>query len=267
MLEGNQSDQQPTPQEVKSLIEQQRSLAEALGERGEAEEGVRHLEQAYALAKTDEERKEVAALLASYRTKFNLGQLWQFVNEGGEVFYESASVKEIRARLLDGSIPRAARCRKNRVGEPLPIKDSLGKQEARIEILFSPILYHVTRGAGVTAVITAIVSVIAGFYNLGEALRMSFLQTLAFAVVFLLMFGAMAGSAKNKAGCLVMIVCGFILIAITGGKINFAFLGGFLIGFPIGLLLAALVGAIPGALIGAVVGLLRWPMLPKLPLA
>jgi hypothetical protein len=267
MLEQNQSHQQPAPLEFKGLIEQQRSLAEALGERGEAEEGVRHLERAYDLAKTDEERKEVAALLAGYRSKFNLGQLWQFVNEGGEVFYESTSVEAIRERLLDGSIPRAARCRKNRVGEPLPIKDSLGKQEGRIEILFSPISYHLTRGAGATAVITAIISVIAGFYNLGEALRMSFLQTLAFAVVFLVMFGAIAGLGNKGAGCLVMIVCGFILIAITGGKINFAFLGGFLIGFPIGLFLAALVGAIPGALIGAVVGLLRWPMLPKLPSA
>ena len=115
MLEPNQSDQQPlplqAPPEVKSLIEQQRSLAEALGERGEAEEGVRHLERAYDLAKTGEERKAVGALLASYRTKFNLGQLWQFVNEGGEVFYESTDVEVIRARLLDSSIPRAAtRC-------------------------------------------------------------------------------------------------------------------------------------------------------------
>ncbi|MGH9844672.1 MAG: hypothetical protein ACREEM_38625 [Blastocatellia bacterium] len=68
MLEQNQSDQQQlpleAPQEVKSLIEQQRSLAEALGERGEAEEGVRHLEQAYALAKNDEERKMHAFFVA-----------------------------------------------------------------------------------------------------------------------------------------------------------------------------------------------------------
>jgi hypothetical protein len=54
----------------------------------------------------------------------------------GEVFYESTSVEAIRERLLDGTIPRAARCRKNRVGEPLPIKDSLGKEEAAITVIY-----------------------------------------------------------------------------------------------------------------------------------
>lgn len=269
MLEQNQSEQRPlsleAPLEVKSLIEQQRSLAEALGERGEAEEGARHLERAYALAKTDEERKEVVAILASYRTKFNLGQLWQFVNDGGEFFYESTSVEEIREQLLKGLIPRAAGCLKNRVGEPLPIKDSLAKQEARIEILFSPVLYHVVRGAGITAVLTAIVSFIGGFYNLGAGLGMGLLQTLVFAVVFLVMFAGLGRIGNKGVGCVVMIIGGFILIAITGGRINFGFLAGFAIGFPIGLFLAALVGAIPGALIGGLIGLIRWPMLPRLP--
>lgn len=257
--------------EEKKYMEAKESLLEHL--RGSqfvssneaAREKLPYVERLYALASNDEERKNALFLVSEYRAKHGLGKLWQFFDSNNEMIFESTNVEEVREKLLDGTIKRNYLCQKNRVGDFLSINDSLCKEESSIELLLSPISYHVLRGAGITAVITVIGSFFAVFINLGLSLQMSFFQTLAFAVVFLIAIGSVGASSKNKGGCIITFILGFVLIAITGFTINFAFLGGFFIGFIIGMLLSALVGAIPGAIIGAIIGLIRMPFLPRLP--
>jgi hypothetical protein len=210
-------------------------------------------------------KKAATQLITEYRKKFGIGQLWQFYDLSRNLIYESISVEDIRQNLINGTIPAVAMCRKNRVGETAAIRESIAKEEDRIEILFRPLVYHMKIGATISAIITAVISIIAGFINLGSYLGMGGFQTFAFAVVFLIMFFSMGVSTRNAGGCILTIIFGGALVLISGGKINFGFLAGFFIGFPIGVLLASLIGAIPGAILGALVGVIRLPSLPRLP--
>lgn len=93
------------------------TLANALGAAGRAEHGIRYLERLHSLAATDEARNALSKRIASYRTRFKLGNVWEFINSWGDVIFESGKVEEIDKAIANGSIPKDAQCRKNKTGE------------------------------------------------------------------------------------------------------------------------------------------------------
>lgn len=255
------------PQQAGNLMERLSAEADELAAKGIAQNGLRYLETEYEKCGTDADKALTATLIANFRTKNGLGQVWEFFDDSCKPKYELSDIEEIRSRLLDGSISAMGSCRKNRVGSPAPIQDTLAKAEGRIEILYEPIWHHSKNGAIATAVIGVIAGFFGGLYWLADIWRMGFFQTTGFAVALLLAaFFTLAAFGKN--GCLgtvVGLVGIILLVGITGGKMNPYSAIPLIIGIPFSFVINALLGAIPGFLLGAVVGIVRMHFLPKLP--
>lgn len=242
-----------------------KAMAEALGTNNRAEEGVTYLEKTYEIERREEGKKAAEELIASYRIRFNLGQLWQFADESGRIPYESAQVEEIKQNLVNGNLSSGALCRKNRVGYFHPIKDSLVKAEGPIEVLYQPLRYHIARGAGVSGILAVIICLVAGFYTFYSYFDMELWRLVAFIVIYLFMWGSGVTLWKSLTGLLVLLLgCG-ILVALAWGRVEVGFLLGLITGFTVSLILSGLIGMIPGGLVGLLIGLIRSPWLPKLP--
>jgi hypothetical protein len=254
----------PPTADPSTEIEEARARADALAAEGKVQDGLALLEDLARRAERPLAAELVIPAVSAYREAQQLGHEWEFFR-GEQPIGTSRDVAEIRNRLIHGDLPADASCRKDHLGEAKPIEASLANEDDGIDLLYHPIGHHVRIGAGVGAGLAALIGLVGGFYQLGVALEMGAVRTLLFAVVFLGMWVAFGAVRNQIAGFGLLIACGFVLVALAGGRINFAFLGGLCVGMPIGVALSALVGAIPGALVGAVVGLVRRPGLPHLP--
>jgi hypothetical protein len=260
-----------------------------------AEEGVVWLERAFDTLRSSKEREKFEKKIAEFRTENKLGENWQFFGARDELMLETDDIEEIRDKLVSGELPADAKCRRNRVGKPEPVSESLAGRESRIELLYRPIRYHVKNFGMVFGVIFSIITIIAMivavFVGAGDAFTdffkevgidwdgMSIWAKLAF--VALLVLTAFMAFTLNLPGLIVLyIVGGAVAAALTQGKFSFQELGGFMlamvIGFPIFIIVSILAlgivavvgfvfGYVIGAPIGWLVGVIRLPSLPKLP--
>jgi thioredoxin-like negative regulator of GroEL len=99
------------------------TLAHALGATGQAEHGLRFLEQLYKATTEPSARQALAKRIHSFRAKFGLGTFWQFLNGFGDVIFESTDLEQIQKAISNGTIPRNAHCKKNGVGDLLPLDE------------------------------------------------------------------------------------------------------------------------------------------------
>jgi hypothetical protein len=112
------------------------TLAQALGATGEADHGLRFLERLHAKADDTGIKRHYADLITSYRQRYRVKTLWEFVDGFGDVILESSSVEEIVKSIENGTIPQDAQCRKNRTGALVEMKDSIAKEVPAVGALF-----------------------------------------------------------------------------------------------------------------------------------
>lgn len=113
-------------------------LAEALAETGEADHGLRFLERLHQGAQDPQARTAIAARIRDFRGRNKLGQLWEFSDAYGDVLFESADMAEIVKALKNGTVPKNAKCRRDRIGEWQPIETTLSSISPEIAALYAP---------------------------------------------------------------------------------------------------------------------------------
>ncbi len=102
-----------------------RVLAEVRGRNGDAKQGLAFLERLDTPATEPEARSALSQWVFDYRTRFDLGHVWQFVDSYGEVIYEASDSDAAFRALANGAVPRDARCRRDRIGDWKPIESVL----------------------------------------------------------------------------------------------------------------------------------------------
>ena len=140
------------------------TLAKALGANGRADHGIRYLERLYALAATDEERNPLAKQIDSYRKRFRLGDVWEFINSWGDVILESGQIEEIQRAVENGSIPKDAQCRKNRTGAWRSIEEALVPQYPQLAALYTAPKSHLVSGVVMGGLAGLAIGVLGGLF-------------------------------------------------------------------------------------------------------
>ncbi len=92
-------------------------LAEISGRNGETGQGLRFLERLYAATDDHNARQALEQRIYDYRNRFDLGHLWQFADDYGEVIFETADPAEVVKVLRKETVPLNAKCRRDRMGE------------------------------------------------------------------------------------------------------------------------------------------------------
>lgn len=149
------------------------TLAQALGANGEADHGLRFLERLHLRADDAAIKRHYADLITSYRQRYRVKNVWEFVDGFGDVILESTNVGEIVKSIENGTIPQDAQCRKNRTGALLDMKDSIAKEIPEVGALFGGKaksgksggklqLVDIGIGAGVGVVLGLVVGPMAG---------------------------------------------------------------------------------------------------------
>ena len=113
-------------------------LAEALAETGEAEHGLKFLERLHQGSQDPQARAALTARIRDFRGRNKLGQIWEFADAYGDVLFESADMAEILKALKSGTVPKNAKCRRDRIGEWQPVETTLGPLSPDIAALYAP---------------------------------------------------------------------------------------------------------------------------------
>lgn len=113
-------------------------LAEALAETGEAEHGLKFLERLHQGSQDPQARAALTARIRDFRGRNKLGQVWEFADAYGDVLFESADMAEILKALKSGTVPKNAKCRRDRIGEWQPVETTLGPLSPDIAALYAP---------------------------------------------------------------------------------------------------------------------------------
>lgn len=113
-------------------------LAEALAETGEAEHGLKFLERLHQSSQDPQARGALTARIRDFRGRNRLGQVWEFADAYGDVLFESADMAEIVKALKSGTVPRNAKCRRDRIGEWQSVETTLGPLSPDIAALYAP---------------------------------------------------------------------------------------------------------------------------------
>lgn len=92
-------------------------LADALAANGEAEHGLRFIERLHGAAQEPAARHALAKHIYDFRNRHNLGHVWEFSDEYGDVVFESRDVQEIVKALSSGTVPKTAKCRRDHAGD------------------------------------------------------------------------------------------------------------------------------------------------------
>lgn len=145
------------------------TLAKALGATGRAEQGIRYLEHLYSLATEDEAQEALAKRIGSYRTQFRLGNVWEFMNNWNDIVYESGSIDEIEKAIANGSIPKDAKCRRNRTGEWRTIEEELVAKYPQLAAFYTTSGSAVVRNLGMGAFAGLVIGVVGSLFIPGAA--------------------------------------------------------------------------------------------------
>lgn len=115
-------------------------LAEISGRGGETAQGLRFLERLYAATDDHNARQALAQRIYDYRARFDMGHLWQFADDYGEVIFETADPAEVVKVLSRETVPLDAKCRRDRVGDWQTIPQLIAPEMPEVAALcgFSP---------------------------------------------------------------------------------------------------------------------------------
>lgn len=114
------------------------TLADVLAANGEARQGLRFLERLYATNRLPKIQTTVARKIEAFREINGLGHVWEFADQYGEILYESEDISEIEKALKNGSLPRDAKCRQDRIGPWSSIEAVLLPHSPEIALFFNP---------------------------------------------------------------------------------------------------------------------------------
>ena len=184
---------------------------------------------------------------------------WRIVQDG-QVVAAEATAEEAREMILDGRIRSSATAKKKLKkgeegkSEEKPLLKSDLANAGPVAGLVKPFNHYFKTGTFVTAILLTIAGYFIGFViSAQQMLEMELWQAIAFAVVFAIVYLLM-GATGGGGSIVVAIVGGLILIAISGGQINFMFIAGMFVGAAIGIFVLFLVMLIPGCLVGLISG-------------
>jgi tetratricopeptide (TPR) repeat protein len=113
------------------------TLAQAMGETGDAEHGLLFFERLHG-SKTDlQARAALVKRIVAYRTKYNLGHVWEFADSYGDVIFEATGIDEIVTALSNETVARDSKCRRDRVDEWRTIEAVLVPEYPEIAALYN----------------------------------------------------------------------------------------------------------------------------------
>ena len=113
-------------------------LAHAQAENGDTKMGLRFMERLYALTTDDRAKQALIQRIHDFRSKYNLGDLWEFADSYGEVVFKSSDPAEVVRAVVNGAVPLEATCRRNSVGEFTPLETTLAPIFPEVAALFKP---------------------------------------------------------------------------------------------------------------------------------
>lgn len=265
VMDSEGSGYSPTEKKTKALFHAQKAvehggsgerdvvktLAAALAENGSVEQGLLALEEAYDRIRDKAIKENLEKDIDDFRLKHDLFRLWQFFDGRGNMVFESTDIHLIKKRLIDGGLNLETFCRKNRVGAHKRIEDLLAREEAEIEVMVWPVMFHLKNGAmigaGITGGLTGLFFVGKFLIYYVKALPGAFAEWIHMGLQNIVAFVAAIILLGIPSLVLALIILGIVIAVIAGGT------G----------LAGAIPGAVVGGLIGLVVGIIRAPFIPK----
>lgn len=112
------------------------TLAQALACNDDPAMGLRYLERLHEATQSIDARQALAQRIHSFRSKYGLGDVWEFGDAYGEVLFESSEPAEIYRALVKGGISLDSQCRRNHVGNWGPIHGELAAVYPDVAALF-----------------------------------------------------------------------------------------------------------------------------------
>lgn len=113
-------------------------LAHAQAENGDTQTGLRFMERLYASVEDDRAKQALAQRIHDFRSKYNLGDLWEFADSYDEVIFKANNPAEVVRAIANGSVPLEATCRHNSIGDFTPIETTLSPLFPEVAALFKP---------------------------------------------------------------------------------------------------------------------------------
>lgn len=114
------------------------TLAQALAENGDAEQGLLLLERLHEQTEDMEARHAVAERIHAFRARNNLGEVWEFRDDYEEVILETRGPGEIMKAITNGILTTETLCRRDHVGDWQPLSISVGNAYPQIGALIQP---------------------------------------------------------------------------------------------------------------------------------
>ena len=111
-------------------------LADALAANGEADHGLRFIERLHGSAQEPAARQALAKHIYAFRNKNNLGHVWEFSDDFGDVVFESSDINEILKALSSGTVPMTSKCRRDHAGDWRNAGELLSSEHPEIAKLY-----------------------------------------------------------------------------------------------------------------------------------
>lgn len=112
------------------------TLAQAMAANGEPDHGLRFLERLYTTTKEFEAKVALGQRIVDFRTRHNLGHIWEFADTYGDVIFESGDIVEIVKAFRSNTVPKTSLCKKDRVGEWRKVEETIAVEHPEIGSLF-----------------------------------------------------------------------------------------------------------------------------------
>ena len=140
------------------------TLAQAMAANGEAEHGLRFLERLYTTTREFEAKGALGQRIVDFRSRHQLGHIWEFADSYGDVIFESGDIIEIIKAFKSNTVPKTSLCKKDRVGEWRKVEETIAIEHPEIGSLFktetpkrSPVMIYVIIGLLVALIVAALI--------------------------------------------------------------------------------------------------------------
>src|SRR5690606_12621634 len=95
------------------------------------------LERLFAGTREFEAKGALGQRIIEFRTRHNLGHVWEFSDNYGDVIFESGDLQEIAKAIKSETVPRSSLCKKDRVGEWRKVEETIAMEHEVIGALFA----------------------------------------------------------------------------------------------------------------------------------
>lgn len=136
------------------------TLAQAMAANGEAEHGLRFLERLFTTTREFEAKGALGQRIVDFRSRHNLGHVWEFADNYGDVIFESGDIIEIVKAFKSNTVPKSSLCKKDHVGEWRKVEETIAIEHPEIGSLFktetpkrSPVMIYVIIGLLVALIV------------------------------------------------------------------------------------------------------------------